>query len=285
MSHTRKLTSTSKIINHPKIRIVLLITITFTLGYFFSSFINHSVFPTDHFRYSLPQCGKTVPPDEVRSTILTAFYDDISPYQDFPPPHLAHLLEPKRLQGWGSNDVVFADLIKKNRPQTILEIGTFLGASAIHMANLTRDLDLETQIICLDHFRAWAGFRDMFKSLPMPNGDIMLLQQFMQNVVTLDLSETIIPVPFSASSGLDRLCELGILADLIEIDAGHDFHSAWDDINRAYKLLRPGGVMFGHDYFNKQDDHGVGRAVDLFAKFHGFKVTTSNQHWIIDVFA
>ncbi|KAK9699487.1 hypothetical protein RND81_08G176800 [Saponaria officinalis] len=282
-SSTRKLTSISKLINHSKIQIILLTT-TFALGYIFSSFIGHSVSPTDHFRYSLPQCGKPVPPSEVRSTILTAFYDDISPYQDFPPAHLAHLLEPKRLEGWGSNDVVFADLIKKTRPQTILEIGTFLGASATHMANLTQDLELETQILCIDDFRGWAGFRDMFKSFPMQNGNVMLLQQFMQNVVTLNSSETIIPLPFSTSSVLERLCELGILADLIEIDAGHDFHSVWDDINRAYKLLRPGGVMFGHDYFNGQDDHGVRRAVDLFAKFHGFKITTSNQHWIIDVF-
>ncbi|KAK9699484.1 hypothetical protein RND81_08G176500 [Saponaria officinalis] len=284
-SSTRKLTSTIKFINHPKIYIILLITAIFTLGYFYASFIGHSVSLTYHLQFSLSQCGETVPPNEVRSTILTAFYDDISPYQDFPPAHLAHLLKPKRLEGWGSKDVVFANLIEKTRPQTILEIGTFLGASATHMANLTRGLKLETQILCLDDFRGWAGFRGNFKSFPIQNGNVMLLQQFMQNVITLNLSETIIPVPFSTSSGLDRLCKLGILADLIEIDAAHDFHSVWDDINRAYRLLRPGGVMFGHDYFNLVDDYGVKRAVDLFAKLHGFKVTTSKQHWIIDVFA
>lgn len=71
------------------------------------------------------------------------------------------------------------------------------------------------------------------------------------------------------------------MADLIEVDAGHDFHSAWSDINRAHKLLRPGGVLFGHDYFTSYDNRGVRRAVDLFAKVHGFKVNTDGEHWVI----
>lgn len=59
---------------------------------------------------------------------------------------------------------------------------------------------------------------------------------------------------------------VGVYSDFIEIDAGHDFKSAWADINRAYRNLRLGGVIFGHDYFKEVDNRGVRRAVNLFAQ-------------------
>jgi len=76
-------------------------------------------------------------------------------------------------------------------------------------------------------------------------------------------------------------CEWGVYADLVEIDAGHDFLSAWADINRGFLILRPGGVIFGHDYFTAADNRGVRRAVDLFAKVHNLKVYVDGQHWVI----
>lgn len=75
---------------------------------------------------------------------------------------------------------------------------------------------------------------------------------------------------------------VGVYSDFIEIDAGHDFKSAWADINRAYRNLRLGGVIFGHDYFKEVDNRGVRRAVNLFAQMYGLKIQTDGQHWVID---
>ncbi|XP_074321562.1 uncharacterized protein LOC141658527 [Silene latifolia] len=234
----------------------------------------------DYIKFNQP-CGKPVQPELIRSMIIDRIFEGISPYENFPPEHVAHLLEPKKVKGWGSYGAVFETLIIKTRPKTIIEIGTFLGASATHMAELAEKLGLETQILCVDDFRGWPGFTEA-NYVPTVNGDVLLLHQFMQNVVSLNRTGSIIPVPFSTGSGLGKLCEWGVLADLIEVDAGHDFHSAWSDINLGYKLLKkPGGVMFGHDYFNGNDNKGVRRAVDLFARVHGFKVTTQGQHWIL----
>ncbi|KAL9230535.1 hypothetical protein vseg_005873 [Gypsophila vaccaria] len=280
----RPIASLFKFTNLSNIQFILLIAITFALGYISSSVSYRTKCPSDHNRFDIPQCGKPVAPDQVRSILVDGLYDGVSPYKDFPPPQIASLLQPTRLEGWGSNEIVFSNLIKQVRPRTIIEIGSFLGSSATHMANLTRHLGLETQILCLDDFRGWAGFRGMFKGFPMQNANVMLLAQFMMNVITLNFSENILPLPFSTSSSLDKLCELGIQGDLIEVDAAHDFHSAWDDINRAYRLLSPKGIMFGHDYFNGQDDYGVKRAIDLFAKIHGFGIKTTKEHWILDVY-
>ncbi|KAH7519433.1 hypothetical protein FEM48_Zijuj08G0035500 [Ziziphus jujuba var. spinosa] len=276
---------------------VFLLLLTYTLGYFSSSSFCSSPPPPssnpsiqqfanlpnqlDHFRVTT-HCGDPVPSEVVRKTILDRVFNSTSPYDSFPPAYVRNLLLPKRIKGWGSNGAVFLHLIQKVRPKTIIEVGTFLGASAIHMAKLTRQLGLETQIICVDDFRGWPGFRDIFKDIVMVNGDVLLLQQFMQNVVYHNATESILPVPFTSSAVLEKLCEWSILGDLIEVDAGHDFNSAWADINRAYRLLRPGGVLFGHDYFTAADNRGVRRAVTLFGRIHGLKIKLDGQHWVID---
>ncbi|XP_054784133.1 uncharacterized protein LOC129291050 [Prosopis cineraria] len=228
------------------------------------------------------RCADPIPTDLVRSTLLRYLFNGTSPFTNFPPEHAAKRLRRKRVKGWGSKGAVFENLIRRVKPRTIIEVGTFLGASALHMAELTRRLGLRSQILCVDDFRGWAGFRDRFKDIEMINGDVMLYYQFMQNVVSFNATESIVPVPFSSGSALMKMCEMGVYGDLVEIDAGHDFYSAWADVNRGFRILRPGGVMFGHDYFTAADDRGVRRAVDLFAALNGKKVYIDGQHWVIE---
>ncbi|KMZ61945.1 hypothetical protein ZOSMA_49G00130 [Zostera marina] len=235
----------------------------------------HSQFRTD--------CSPRIPPSEIRPMLLNKIYNNITPYENFPPPHVAPALLTRRVRGWGSTATVFAELVESTQPKTIIEVGTFLGASALHMANLTRDLD--TVILCLDDFRGWPGFRElhngMFKHLVDINGDVILMQQFIQNVLDAGEERRVLPVPFSTGSALAAFCEWGVYADLVEVDAGHDFHSAWADINQAWPLVAQGGVMFGHDYNLAADDHGVRRAVNLFADEKGLKVQPHGQHWVL----
>ncbi|KAK7275421.1 hypothetical protein RIF29_16537 [Crotalaria pallida] len=228
------------------------------------------------------RCADPIPPEEIRGTVINRLFDGTSPFHNFPPEHASAMLRrTTKVKGWGSNGAVFENLIRKVRPRVIVEVGTFLGASAIHMAELTQRLGLETQILCIDDFRGWAGFRDQFKNIAMLNGDVLLYYQFLYNVAVFNRTGSILPVPFSSGSALRKLCELGVFADLVEIDAGHDFLSAWADINRGYRILRPGGVIFGHDYFIAADNRGVRRAVDLFARIHNLRVKIDGQHWVI----
>ncbi|TKY64131.1 hypothetical protein E2542_SST14021 [Spatholobus suberectus] len=228
------------------------------------------------------RCADPIRPETVRRTLVDRLFNGTSPFENFPPAHAAaKLRRTTKVKGWGSRGAVFENLIRRVRPRTVVEVGTFLGASAIHMAELTRRLGLETQILCVDDFRGWAGFRDRFNKIPMENGDVLLFYQFLQNVVTFNHTESVLPVPFSSGSTLISFCEWGVFADLIEIDAGHDFLSAWADINRGFRILRPSGVIFGHDYFTAADNKGVRRAVDLFAKVHNLKVNVDGQHWVI----
>lgn len=244
--------------------------------------------PHDLFRFK-EECGEPVPGAAVVRTLLEKLFDGESPYAGFPPPHTAALLHPaaSRPRGWGSTGAVFAELIEAVRPQVIVELGAFLGASALHMAAVSKNLSLSPAILCIDDFRGWPAFRERFRRdvPPQRHGDALLLPQFMSNVVAAAGAgadaDAVLPLPFSTASALAALCEWGVYADLIEVDAGHDFHSAWADINLAWAVLRPGGVMFGHDYFTSADDRGVRRAVTLFAKVKGLTVRPNGQHWVL----
>eukprot|EP00249_Psilotum_nudum_P014000 c24613_g2_i1 orf=185-1129(+) len=227
------------------------------------------------------QCSDPLPSEKVRTILLDKIFNGVSPFDGFPPEHIKPLLKGKRIKGWGSYGVVFDILMREVRPTVVIELGSFLGASAIHMANLSRDLQLNTLFLCVDDYRGWPGFREKFKDVKMVNGNVMLLNQFLQNVAVTNFTESVLPLPFSTASMLKKLCEWGVYADLIEVDAGHDFHSAWYDINAAYAVLKPGGVLFGHDYFTKMDNKGVRRAVDLFAKNKRLRVEPNGQHWIL----
>lgn len=240
--------------------------------------------PHDLFRFR-ERCGEPVPSDAVVRTLLDRLFGGESPYAGFPPERTAALLRPAaaRPRGWGSTGAVFAELMEAVRPAVVVELGAFLGASALHMAAVARNLSLTPAILCVDDFRGWPAFRDRFRrDVPPPrHGDALLLPQFMANVVAAEGARVVLPLPFSTASALAALCEWGVYADLIEVDAGHDFHSAWADINLAWAVLRPGGVMFGHDYFTSADDRGVRRAVTLFAKVKGLTVRPHGQHWVL----
>ncbi|EPS71164.1 hypothetical protein M569_03595 [Genlisea aurea] len=259
--------------------VVILIMAAYALGYASQQpiFSQPAADVLAHSDFSGLQCSDAVSTGGVRRTILERVFGSRSPWEDFPPPHAAAILHKEWSKGWGSNAAVFEHLINQVQPKTIIEVGTFLGASATHMAKLTGNLGLKTQIICIDDFRGWPGWYDDEKSLKLVNGDSLLLYQFMQNVASANATESIIYMPFSASTALRALCEWGIYGDLVEIDAAHDFHSAWVDINNAYRVLRPGGVLFGHDIVWE----GVKRAVHLFARIHGFQVRVDGEHWIL----
>ncbi|CAA0836234.1 S-adenosyl-L-methionine-dependent methyltransferases superfamily protein [Striga hermonthica] len=267
----------SSALSKPKAYITLAAVSAFILGYICHSQISESALDLSLHNDFSGRCAGPVNPSQARRTIIDRVFNGTSPWDSFPPSHVLPHLHKEWTKGWGSTTPVFEHLIRQARPNTIIEVGTFLGASATHMAGLTRRLGLETQIICIDDFRGWPGYYDNEKSLKMVNGDSMLLYQFMQNVVRANETGSIIFLPFSAGTALNGLCEWGVYGDLVEVDAAHDFHSAWTDINRAYKVLRPGGVLFGHDYKWK----GVRAAVHLFARLNGFRVRLDGEHWVL----
>lgn len=168
------------------------------------------------------------------------------------------------LYGWGSDAPVFRRLIEAVRPSLIIEVGTWKGASAIHMAGICKELGLNTKILCID---TWLGAIEMwtdktdetrYKALDIRNGWPHLYYQFIANVVKTGHDDCIVPFPISSLSAARWLQRYGVTADLIYIDASHDTHDVYWDIQHYLPILNRGGVMFGDDY----DWGSVRQAVD-----------------------
>ena len=65
--------------------------------------------------------------------------------------------------------------------------------------------------------------------------------------------------------------------DYVYIDANHDYKSVRCDIDVWFPLVRPGGIISGHDYLNKPPVYEVKRAVD--ESFGDLVLTTDEAEW------
>lgn len=65
-------------------------------------------------------------------------------------------------------------------------------------------------------------------------------------------------------------------ADLVFIDAAHDYASVKQDIEAWHPLVRPGGILCGHDYGHRRYT-GVKQAVDEFALDNGLKLHVDRE--------
>jgi hypothetical protein len=108
------------------------------------------------------RCANAIPQSEIINTIQTNMFEGIQPYKDFPSSEVKSLIHKpaEHPRGWGSTGAVFRDLIEVVRPGVIIELGSFLGASALHMAGVTNNISLpSTLILAVDDFRGWPNFR------------------------------------------------------------------------------------------------------------------------------
>jgi len=159
-------------------------------------------------------------------------------------------------QGWFSTAPIFETLIKETKPKIIIEVGTWKGASAIHMAELCQKHSLlDTKIICVD---TWLGSYEHFldlgpqcdpswrNDLKITHGYPQLYYTFINNVVSKKLTNFIIPLPLPSNTAAKVLETKGITADLIYLDGDHS--NLASDINNYWFLLNRNGTLLIDDY-------------------------------------
>lgn len=179
---------------------------------------------------------------------------------------------PDQLDGWNSYAPIFKALIERVKPRVIIEVGSWVGASAIHMAKLAPD----ARIWCVDTFE---GSREHQSSeLPrFADGKSALFMQFSANVLAAQLQDRVIPVVSRSVDAVSLLAENGIVADLIYIDGSHEYPDVVADLAAYWPLLRPGGIMFGDDWIEWHAT--VGRAV---SEFPHAKAVVDGNHWYME---
>lgn len=174
------------------------------------------------------------------------------------------------VQGWGSNHGIFRQIISHLRPLTILELGTWKGASAIHMANLCKEYGVASQILCVDNFIGFPSFyfrkEQAHEHFKIKGGFPRLYWTFMKNVVDAGHQDIITPLVQQTEQAAQICRARNIYPDLIYIDGDHSYEGCKADLANFSPLLASDGVILCDDY----KWEGAGRAIDEFTKDSGW---------------
>ena len=183
------------------------------------------------------------------------------------------------IRGWHSEAPVFARVIAETQPETIVEVGSWKGASAIHMARLTAPR--HTRIVCVD---TWLGGFSLMAGngepgrIPRDHGYPTIYFQFLHNVKAAGFEHRITPLPMTSRDGARFLSLADNRAELVYIDGSHLYDDVMDDLSDYWPLVAPGGILFGDDYPLDEVRHAVNR----FCTIHiGAKYEVDGGHFII----
>jgi predicted O-methyltransferase YrrM len=135
------------------------------------------------------------------------------------------------------------EIFKINRPimaQTLNELGMRLGAEigvqrGNHAQCLCENIP-KLHLYCVDYWNFYPGYIDFTKSLQIE-------KQKAENV--LAPYDCVFIEKFSMDALNDFKDES---LDFVYIDAGHDWKNIANDVYEWPKKVRPGGIVFGHDF-------------------------------------
>ncbi len=203
---------------------------------------------------------------------------------------------PLDLQGWNGNAPTFKNLVHEVRPKRIIEVGTWKGASTVSLAKACKELGLDTHITAIDTWLGSLEFQENQKLFGagwdrmLKFGYPQVYYQFLSNIIHEGVVDMIDPLPMVSLDAARYVPDN--LADLIYLDASHDFKSVYEDLCAYWPKLRVGGIIFGDDYWLSGNPHredkyrpDVKGAVDKFMsefpqQMAGFEIL-ENNFWVI----
>lgn len=151
---------------------------------------------------------------------------------------LATEVDPTTTPGWFHHGAKILELVEQVRPTVCVELGTWLGASAIPVACAIRRW--QGTLTCID---TWAG--DVRPTGVRTNAAPWMLVSCARNIMDAGLGPTIRLIPATTQ---DAALSWTQPIDYLYIDAAHDYASVRADLHAWVPHVRPGGVMLGDDY-------------------------------------
>jgi predicted O-methyltransferase YrrM len=186
-----------------------------------------------------------------------------------------------KLWGWNGDRQIFPALIEHLKPSLIIEVGSWMGQSAVNMASSCKALGLtNTSVICID---TWLGSKEHWRDpslvghLELEHGYPTFYRRFLSNVNNAGVSDFVVPVPMPSQIGASYLKDFNLQAELIYIDGSHDEKDVYDDLVAYWDLLAPGGVIFGDDW----PWDSVANAVKAFCAEKACSYQVHDINWII----
>lgn len=181
------------------------------------------------------------------SLLLDKIHLGVNPYQNFPAAEWGGVW----YNDAGAQREIFTKCIGRLNPSIIIEVGSFCGESAIHMAKLIKAQKRDCAILCIDTwafgFDHFLGARDKIR----PHfGRPDLYYRFIANVIANDCHDVIVPLAIDSINGARVIKWLGLVPGLVYVDASHEEGDVLRDYEAYWDLLPPGGGMLVDDLTN-----------------------------------
>ena len=156
----------------------------------------------------------------------------------------------------------------------IVEVGSWLGKSAIYLASEFAGYGKRVRIDCVD---TWDGGNDEY--LKNKIGSLNLYDAFIQNVDDAGFSDIIKPIREKSILAAERYENNSL--DLVWIDAGHSYEEVKEDIKAWYPKVRYGGLIAGHDFAinHETSRKGVVKAVLEMFKDKPLEIQPMGRTW------
>lgn len=160
-------------------------------------------------------------------------------------------------------------------PALWVEVGSFVGNSAITTANTFKELGMNTGIVCIDPFtgvvdmwstrkalRQHLGLDKRSQGVMVADGPLLLdefghsriYEMFLANVNAFGHQDIVMPLRASSITGLRLLRVLheegriDHFPKVIYLDSAHEPDETYLEVREAWRLLDVPGVLFGDDW-------------------------------------
>lgn len=151
----------------------------------------------------------------------------------------------------GAKREIFKTVIQEAKPGIVVEVGSFVGESTIHIAKLLKAMGSDAMVLAVD---TWMGGIDHWEKVPeklrFHFGRPSLYYQFLGNIITYGVSDTVLPISLDSINGARLLKLMGIVPNLVYVDASHEEGDVLRDLEAYWKLLPKGGVLLVDDISN-----------------------------------
>ena len=144
---------------------------------------------------------------------------------------------PLDLHGWFRWQEPFAQLLSKHRPTACVEVGSWMGCSAVFTAQRIKTWG--GHLTCVDLWGPW-----YLEDHAVAERSATAYERFCSNIHYLGLSETVTPLRMTSPEAARGHGPV----DWVYIDGSHDYPNVKADLDAWWPLLREGGLFLGDDF-------------------------------------
>jgi predicted O-methyltransferase YrrM len=151
-------------------------------------------------------------------------------------------------------------LILALEPKKVLEVGTHIGASTLHIARALKRLNQGGRVTTVDIMDVNHSVQGAWKQLGLPKPP----REYAQQLECLD------QIDFKRGASLQLMHTTNERYDFVFLDGDHSARAVYQEVGAALSLLNPEGVILLHDYYRGGKSLYSG-SVTIWGPFHALE--------------